>query len=284
MIRADYHVHSSHSGDSTEKIDAHIRAALKNNLNYICFTDHMDLDYPETPAGHEDEACDFTLDVSTYHADVIKYQKMLLEGRFDSSLDYDSFNLMYGIEIGLQPQVATANSEIIKSNNFDFVIGSVHIFDASDPYYPEFWINRQDSDIYGRYFESIYENICLFDDYDVVGHIDYIFRYGHEKDLNFKYKDFSDELDSILKKVIESGKGIEINTGGLRAGLKHPNPNPDILKRYKELGGEIITIGSDAHVKEHVSLNFDIAESTLKECGFKYYTVFKNRKPEFISF
>lgn len=285
MIRADYHVHSSHSGDSSESILNHITEAIKHNLQYLCFTDHMDLDYPVTPPGHEDEACDFTLDIESYHREIIKYQNSNKSSILDQAIAADVSSvpeIMYGIELGLQPQVANDNKKIATSNKFDFIIGSIHVFDSQDPYYPEFWIDKKDSEIYRRYFESMYENICIFDDFDVLGHIDYLFRYGKEKDLSFKYVDYADELDSILRKIIESGKGIEINTGGLRSGLKFPNPNPEILNRYKELGGEIITVGSDAHIREHLAWNFDAAEAILKNCGFEYYTVFKDRKPTFL--
>ena len=78
------------------------------------------------------------------------------------------------------------------------------------------------------------------------------------------------------------GNGIEINTGGLRSGLKFPNPNPHILRRYRELNGEIITIGSDAHSGKNIADSFAVAEDILTECGFKYYTVFKDRTASFI--
>lgn len=283
MIRADYHVHSSHSGDSTEKIENYIQATIKNNIDTLCFTDHMDLDYPVTPPGHEDEACDFTLDIAPYLEEVMHWQKAIDEGSFHFThpVSLTSLHLKHGIELGMQPQVASQNAKIVRENSFDFVIGSVHVFDNSDPYYPEFWDGKKDSEVYRRYFESIYENICAFNDFDVLGHIDYLFRYGKEKDLSFRYIDYADELDSILRKLIETGKGIEINTGGLRSGLRFPNPNPEILKRYKELGGEIITVGSDAHVVDHLAWNFDVAESILKECGFKYYAMFNKRTPIF---
>ena len=92
---------------------------------------------------------------------------------------------------------------------------------------------------------------------------------------------FADEIDEILKKVIEMGKGIELNTGGFKYGLGFSNPHPDIIKRYRELGGEIITVGADAHKPEHIAYDFDKAEEILRECGFRYYTVFEGRKPIF---
>ena len=93
---------------------------------------------------------------------------------------------------------------------------------------------------------------------------------------------FSDIIDEILIKLIEKGKGIEINTAGFKYGLNHPNPTEDIICRYRQLGGEIITIGADGHKPEHIAYDFHKVPEILKNAGFNYYTVFKNRKPDFI--
>ena len=111
-------------------------------------------------------------------------------------------------------------------------------------------------------------------------HLDYAVRYSPEK--VYDPTDFREIIDEILKQILNKGKGIEINSAGLRKGLSHPNPHPFILKRYKELGGEIITVGSDAHNTADIAADFDVIEEILKETGFKYYTIFKNRKPEFV--
>ena len=84
-----------------------------------------------------------------------------------------------------------------------------------------------------------------------------------------------------MKKVIQKGKGIELNTAGFKYGLGFCHPHPDIIRRYRELGGEIITIGADAHKPEHIAYDFKKVSEILSMCGFKYYTEFKNRKPIF---
>ena len=129
--------------------------------------------------------------------------------------------------------------------------------------------------------ELILENIKKFSNFDVYGHLDYVVRYGPNKDKEYTYEKYKDILDSILKLLIEKGKGIEINTGGVKSGLKELHPCTSIVKRYRELGGEIITIGSDAHTPEHIASHFNRAEEVLKECGFKYYTIFEKRVAEF---
>ena len=133
-----------------------------------------------------------------------------------------------------------------------------------------------------EYFESILENMEAFTDFDVYGHIDYIVRYNPNRKDNYSFSAYQDILDEILKKIIFLGKGIELNTGGFKYGLGHPNPHEDILKRYRELGGEIITTGSDAHVTDYLGYEFAKAYEILKKVGFSYYTIFKGRKPEFL--
>ena len=118
--------------------------------------------------------------------------------------------------------------------------------------------------------------------FDIYGHLDYVVRYGPGKNNSYTYQKHSDIFDKILKFLIENNKGIELNTGGFRQGLGEPNPCTDIIKRYKELGGEIITVGSDAHTPEHIAHDFDKAHNILTTCGYKYYCVFHNRTPEYI--
>ena len=89
-------------------------------------------------------------------------------------------------------------------------------------------------------------------------------------------------MDEILKTLVSMGKGIELNTAGLKYGLGWAHPHPEVLKRYRELGGEIITVGADAHAPEHVGFAFEKVPQILKDAGFIYYTVFRKRKPEFI--
>jgi histidinol-phosphatase (PHP family) len=118
-------------------------------------------------------------------------------------------------------------------------------------------------------------------EYDSLGHIDYIVRYGNDKEQTYSYSKNADYIDEILKHLIANGKGLEVNAAGWKSGLSFAHPHQDVLKRYKELGGEIITIGSDAHKPEHVAYDFHKIKDYLEFCGFKYYTEFRQRKPHF---
>ena len=162
------------------------------------------------------------------------------------------------------------------------MIGSSHVVHGYDPYYGVFFENREESARYREYFESILENLNAFSGMDVYGHIDYIVRYGPNQNREYSYERYQDILDEILRTVIDKNLGIELNTGGFHYGLGEPNPCRAVIRRYRELGGEIITVGADAHAPDKIAYDFDKAAAILAESGFKYYTVFQNRKPEFI--
>ena len=106
-------------------------------------------------------------------------------------------------------------------------------------------------------------------------------RYGKDKEQAYSYLKYAELIDEILKNIIAKGKGLELNMAGLKYGLPYAHPHPDILKRYRELGGEIITVGADGHCPEHIAWDFDKANGILRACGFTYYTEFKQRKPVF---
>lgn len=261
----DQHMHCNFSGDSDALPEDMIKAGIAHGLSGICFTDHLDYDYPEEP--------------NIFLLDFDNYFKVLSDLK-EKYADKISVNI--GIELGLQIQAAGQNLAVAEKYPFDFIIGSSHVVNHMDPYYPEFFAGRDEDAAYMEYFESVLENINSGVDFDVYGHIDYVVRYGPNKNAFYTYEKFKDIIDEILTQLISKGKGIEVNTGGFKYGLGHPNPTEDIIKRYRELGGEIITMGADAHVPEYVAYEFDKTAQIIKNCGFKYYTVFKNRKAEFI--
>ena len=162
-----------------------------------------------------------------------------------------------------------------------FVIGSSHLCNGVDPSCADFYKGRSEKEAYRVYFDSIVENIMTFSDFDVYGHLDYVVRYGPNADTKYSYDIYKEIFDKILMLLIEKGKGIEINTGGLKKGMRDVHPCIDVIKRYRSLGGEIITIGSDAHIPKNIATDFSRAEEILIECGFRYYTIFEHRKPRF---
>ncbi len=260
----DTHMHCAFSGDSDADPELMIQSAIEKHLDGICFTDHLDYDYLEEPEL-------FLLAFPAYQERIAA-----LREKYAAKLP-----VLWGIELGLQPHLADRLSGVTTQHPFDFVIGSSHVVHGQDPYYSSFFDGKTEKEAYTEYFVSILENLDAFTDFDVYGHIDYVVRYGPNRNADYSYARYADVLDEILKKLICLGKGIEINTGGFKYGLGHPNPSEEILTRYHELGGEILTIGADAHKPEHVAYDFGKVPELLKACGFSYYTVFRNRKPEF---
>lgn len=268
-IRSDYHVHSSFSGDSDAPMEAVIRAAAGMGLEWLCFTEHMDFDYPvseDTPEGL------FEVDTKAYHE---KFRTI-------RSARGDLPHLLYGIELGLQAHLAPRQASYVSANPFDFIIGSSHLCHGKDPYAASFWEGRDAEEACREYFSSIIENLLSFTDFDVYGHLDYVIRYAPDKDKDYCYEKYRDLFDKIIDLLLEKGLGLEVNTGGLRYGLGELHPCSEILKRYRRLGGDIVTVGSDAHRPEDLCRGFDLAEAVMKDCGFTHYTVFSCRTPHFI--
>lgn len=263
MILSDFHTHTTFSTDGKDKLADMARSAVEKGLKTICFTEHNDFDYPDG---------EFLLDTEAYRNELFRVRDEL-SGEIE---------ILFGVELGLMKHLGERLRGYLGEWDFDFVIGSTHLIDGKDPYFPEYFAQLGQKNGVLRYFESILENIGAFSDFDVCGHLDYAVRYSPEKSYN--PVDFREIIDEILRKIVGLGKGIEINSAGLRKGLSHANPHPFILKRYRELGGEIITVGSDAHNTADIAADFDIAENFLKDAGFEFYTVFRGRKPQFVKF
>lgn len=261
---SDSHLHSSFSSDSDTPMEEMIQTAISKGLSSMCFTEHQDLDFPPGEF-------DFLVDMDAYQQTLSTLAKKYQE----------QIHIHFGIELGLQPQLGNQLSDFVNSYPFDFVIGSVHVVDRLDPYESVFYENRSEKEAYLRYFTCLLENVKKYSCFDVCGHIDYVVRYGPNKNLYYSYQNYQEIIDEILRVLVNKNIGLECNTGGFKYGLGHPNPTEEILKRYRELGGEIITLGSDAHVPQYIAYEFERAVDILKQYGFSYYTVFEKRKPIF---
>ena len=176
----DTHMHTHHSGDSDALMPDMIQAAVRQNLDGICFTDHFDYDYPDDPNL-------FLLDFDSYIKEVRSFQ--------DTCRDRLSIRL--GIEVGLQPHITEINRKAVTGHPFDFVIGSSHVVHGIDPYYPKYYEGRSEKTAYREYFESILENLNTYSDFDVYGHLDYVVRYGPDRNRFYTYEAYADIIDEI---------------------------------------------------------------------------------------
>lgn len=250
----DTHVHTEYSSDSNMKIEEALKAADYNKLS-LTFTEHMDIGYPKG---------DFTFDVGDYFR---KYSR------------FRGDKLLLGIEVGMKEDALDESRVVVSDNEFDYVIGSIHLVDNMDLYYPDYYKDKSKKDAYLRYLKAMFVNFKQFDFVDSLAHIDYICRYAKYDDKELYYREFCDIIDEILKLIINRGKCLELNTRRLDS-QKAIYSMIDIYKRYRELGGKYITVGSDAHNPEAIGNNFNIAEGIAEKCNLKIVH-FKNRNMEY---
>lgn len=278
MIYYDSHIHTSFSTDSDTPMENMVRQAIQNGLRGITFTDHMDFNFPLKYRWDNSllEMPPFLFSLPDYHATIQELKK-----KYKNDID-----IYYGVEMGLKTDSHAENHSLCLTDWLDYTIGSIHLVDNIDPYYPEYWNSFEEKKGLARYFETTLQNLTQLGDIhiDTLGHLDYIIRYSPSGYKLYSYRMFSDVIDEILHILIERGISLEINTSGYKNGGLMPNPGEDIIRRYKELGGEMITFGSDAHTTQLLSARFDDAEKTARNAGFEYYTTFIQHKPTFHSF
>lgn len=253
---SDYHMHSKYSFDATQTIEQAVKQAISMNINEICLTEHISFD---------------PYDKSYNYFSFADYEKEIIEL---SHKYQDIIKIKVGLEAGEIHLYNNKFNNFFNSNNLDFIIGSIHNINGQG-------INKNlkefgSSATYENYFNEVL-NLVSNSDFDVLGHLDLVQRYAFKiygiYDIN-KYKDI---IHEILKIIISTGKGIEINTSGLKENLLFPKL--EIIQMYKELKGEIITVGSDAHNYDRVGENIENTYKLLKDIGFKYVFTFEKRQP-----
>lgn len=273
MINSDYHSHTCFSSDSDADIEEMIQQAISLGLETLCITDHMDYDFPKC------YELSFEFDPDDYFEKLIQ-----LKEKYKNQIE-----LLIGIEAGVRPYLADRYRSLLEAYPFDFVICSTHLVHDIDPYYRSFWEEHGIRQGLMDYFNEILSNLEVFSDFDVYGHLDYVVRYIPEdlkkaQNFEFSYQAFAKPIDDILKKLVSMNKGLEVNTAGYKYGLGRPNPDLDIIRRYKELGGTYVTIGSDAHAAKHIAFSFDEAEQIIRQAGFLEYATFRNRERTMVRF
>ncbi len=259
----DCHTHSYYSDDSNIAFGAGIEAALRAQLKGLIFTDHHEFDYPNKRY--------------TLHMNFQEREKEFLKIK----KEHPNLHVLLGVELGFRSDHLQEMDALVKLNKLDFVLMSVHVIDKQDISNARYFEGKDKKSVYTRYLQEVLSSVSQFQDYDAVGHIGYIRRYGPYTDTRLLYSDYQDLIDNILKTIIAQGKGIEVNSSGLRRGLNSPIPDFDIIARYFELGGTIITLGSDSHASNDIGKDFDVVRARLKSIGFKQATYFADRKPVF---
>lgn len=256
----DYHIHSDFSADCDTPMEETIEKAISLGLEEICFTDHIDYDYP-------DKDWVFEFDLNEYGKKIKKVQTKYR----------DKIIIKKGIEFGLQPHLLDRYKQLMRKENFDFVICSMHAVEGKDLHSGEFFAGKTVEETYEVYYKELLSCIKEYKDFSILGHLDLVKRYTKEKSRD----NFHDITREIFKEIIPAGKGIELNTSGYRYGLESGMPSLDILQLYKECGGEIITIGSDSHSSETLAYQFGRSLEQIQAAGFEYIASFTEGEPEF---
>ncbi|MEG0275455.1 MAG: histidinol-phosphatase HisJ family protein [Coprobacillus sp.] len=258
---ADYHMHTNYSNDSQYEIEDLVKEAIRQGIDEICITEHSDYG----------TMGNYVVNYENYYQGFLK-----LKEKYKNQIV-----MKFGCEFGVQMHTINNYKSDFQKYPFDFIILSNHqIGDI------EFWTNKyqegKTQEKYNKgYYQAIYDVIKEFNDYSVLGHLDMIKRYDQLG--TYPDEDVKEIITKILKHVIENGKGIEINTSSFRYNLDDLTPSRYILQLYKDLGGTILTIGSDTHEQSHVGCKIQYVRDELKKIGFESFCTFEEMKPIFHS-
>lgn len=269
---ADYHVHTQFSDDSLYPMEQVVQDAIAMKMEEICFTDHVDYGVkddwdcgrPIIWRGGEPAA---NVDYPAYAAKIEELQAV-----YGAEIE-----IKMGLEFGMQRHTIPQYEKLFQRYPFDFIILSVHQIEDKEFWTQDFQQGKSQKEYNERYYEELLCLIKSYQNYSVLGHMDLIARY--DENGIYPFKKTEPVISEILKTVIETGKGIELNTSYHRYGLKDTTPARDILKRYRAMGGEIITIGSDSHKPEHLGAYIKEAGELLKSLGFRYICTYDKMRP-----
>lgn len=264
-ITVDTHMHSEFSGDSTAPMEDMVKSAIDKGLTHICFTEHFDKDYLDENGNPTDL---FNLNADSYLYDLLTMREQYA----------GKIRILFGVEVGVQPHLKRDLTLFVNEHDYDFVLSSTHVVDGKDPYYPAFAAAFPKEVRMKVYLEEVRKNLDAFKIFDSLAHLDYACRY-FEGGAEYNLSEVEGTIEEILKFLIKYEKSLEINTGAFRHGLPTMNPRTDILKMYHEMGGELITIGSDAHKPQDIAYGFDKATDILKSIGFENYYIYERRTP-----
>lgn len=261
--RFDYHLHTEHSMDCEMPLETLCEAALAAGVDEICLTEH-------TEFGHPLPGTDVPPAITAWLADIER-----------ARVNYPALTIRAGIEIGDNP----ACRDRIKAWHFalplDFRLLSLHLVDNEDPYFPETFDGKEQRAFYRRYVESKLESALAWapDEYDAMAHLGYCAKFAPyplpERPLRWRHA--PDAFDALFRRLAEGGKALEVNTSGRRK-LGEFIPDRELLTRFAALGGEFVTIGSDAHIPEHVGNHLDDAAALAKSCGIRWQATFDQRR------
>ena len=271
---ADYHVHSEYSDDSTYPLEQVIRDAIGMGMDEICITDHVDYGIKKDwDAGGE---IAYRGSQPLANVDYPRYMAALrdMQSRYG-----DRIRIRVGLEFGIQTHTIPQFRALLTRYPLDFVILSIHQVENQEFWTQEFQRGRTQQEYNERYYEELLAVVQQYQGYSVLGHLDLITRYDEQG--VYPFERVRPLVEAILRRVIADGKGIEVNTSSHRYGLTDTTPSVAILQLYRELGGTILTIGSDSHAPAHLGTHIEEARALLRDLGFRQFCTFEQMQPVF---
>ncbi|NLT96263.1 MAG: histidinol-phosphatase HisJ family protein [Clostridia bacterium] len=260
----DYHVHTDNSFDSNARMEDYCRRAIEIGLKEIAFTEHFDLNPKDKGLGY--------FNFEDYSEEIEKCREMF----------GDRLKIKKGLELGEPHLYLEEHESFLRDKDFDFLLGSVH-FIGERVLHREYAPDEDEREVYLEYFEQVLET-ARKGNYHSLGHLDVLKRYVPKRFKKFYASQYQEIVREILTAVINRSRGIEINTSCFRQGLGEPLPTIEIIKWYKELGGQIITIGTDAHHVRHLGQGLNEGMEILKDLGFKGFYTFTQGEPHLVKF
>lgn len=261
----DFHLHTTFSFDAKSNPEGVIKTAIEKNFKTICFTDHLDYDA--------------NIYYKDYDFDIDEYFKIMAELRDKYR---NEIEVLIGAEFGVQPSLYEKYDKIAKAYPFDFIILSIHTVEHHDLAKDGFPEKYEPLEVLKRYYSQMASCVKEFDDFDTLGHIDYIDRYFKDKSRMPQFKDYRDYVADVFESVIKKDKCIELNSAGKRRGLDYFHPKKEALELYYEMGGRLLTFGSDAHIETDFGKDFDEVIGIAKSIGFKELCIYRKREREYV--
>ena len=273
-MRADYHVHTEFSDDSVYPMEEVVKDAIRMGLDEICFTDHVDYGVKEdwdskVPMKYRNGEPVANVDYPRYAEEICRMRRQY----------GDRITIRMGMEFGMQMHTIPRFQALYDRYPFDFILLSVHQVEDRELWTQSFQSGRTQEEYNERYYKELLDLTEHYQNYSVLGHLDLIVRY--DENGVYPFEKLRPLVAQLLRTVIENGKGIEVNTSWRRYGLTDLTPSKAILELYRDLGGRILTLGSDSHKPEHLGAYMTETRELLKTMGFREFCTYENMQPVF---
>lgn len=255
------HTHSDNSPDGGDTVIGMCESAVAGGLGYLAVTDHCEIN-----KFYED------------HYDV-GVRQSYFEMKKARSVFWGELVLLYGVELGQATADIKTAEKVLSYNNYDVVLGSMHSLPDQEDFAFLDYTGMDVEALFDRYLDEVYK-LVEWGGFDVLTHLTYPLRYiNGEQGHDLKPSNFAGKIERILNRLIQSGRALELNTSGLRQPYGVTLPDKFCVDLYRSLGGELITLGSDAHRGADVAAGIEDGLRLIKAAGFDKYYVYRNRKP-----